>query len=216
MRATFSRIALMIQIDGEPQPADLAALSSGQRTSRNRVLFHEAVHYWQQLSQGFLIKLVAEEWARLQAYEESGEVSSVGPIRREFERRDQLTGYSARDLHECLARYWEIIVFDPAKLTRLEWRKDRTSAHPDFQTAWKRERHSSGTPENASSFADLLNAMLMIGGEYATPFIEACQQFGHAAAFVLSASAAAPEAETVSGLLGSSKLGRGRGSSRIR
>jgi len=175
----------MIQVDGGLQSTDSTALSPGQNSSaRHRVLFHEAVHYWQQLSQGFLVKLADEEWARLKAYEEKGDMASAGPIRREFERHDPVTGCSARDLHECLARYWEIVAFGPAKVIKREWQLDRTAVHPDFQQAWTESQRLSGTPEGASGFADLFMAMLMIGGEYATPFIDACQRFGHSGAFV--------------------------------
>jgi len=60
-------------------------------------------------------------WARLRTYEEKGDLVDVGPVRREFERRDSSTAYSARDLHECLARYWEVVAFGSAQVTRREW-----------------------------------------------------------------------------------------------
>jgi hypothetical protein len=175
----------MIQVDGEPQPGDSTALSPHRNsTARCRVLFHEAVHYWQQLSQGFLIKLADEEWAQLQAYEDRQELSGPGPVRREFERQHPGSGYSARHLHECLARYWEIMAFGPANVIRHEWQLDRAAAHRDFQEAWKGIRRSSGAPAEASGFVDLHTAMMMIGGEYAAPFMEACNRFGEAGTFV--------------------------------
>lgn len=185
MRAAFSRASLLVHANTEGQLSDSTALSPNRSsTTRGRVLFHEAVHYWQQLSQGFLVKLADEEWARLRTYEAKGEMAGTGPVRREFERRDPRVGCSARDLHECLARYWEIIAFGPAQVIRHEWQTDREAAHPDFQQAWKRMRHSLGAPETASSFTDVFMAMLMIGGEYAAPFIDSCQRFGDAAAFI--------------------------------
>lgn len=185
MRATFCRASLLVHVDGEPQESDSTALSPGRNSpARSRILFHEAVHYWQQLSQGFLVMLADEEWARVRAYEKNGKVSAPGPVRREFERVEPAVGYSARHLHECLARYWEIMAFGPAQVTRLDWETDRTAAHPDFQKAWKQARRRFGRREDASGMPDLFTAMLMIGGEYATPFIDACHQFGHAAAFV--------------------------------
>jgi len=183
LKATFCRASLLVQVNGEPQPTDSLALSPGRSsTTRSRILFHEAVHYWQELSHGFLIKLADEEWTRLRTYEEKGEVAGIGPVRREFDWQDPGIGFSARTLHECLARYWEIIAFGPAQVISLEWQLDRTAAHPDFQQAWKEARHS--TPENASSSDDVYMAMLMIGGEYAAPFLAAWQQFGPDAAFV--------------------------------
>lgn len=175
----------MIQVDGEPESADPTALSPHRDSSvRSRMLFHEAVHYWQQLSQGFLIKLAAEEWAQLLAFEDRGELSGPGPVRREFERQGPGTGYSARHLHESLARYWEIMAFGPAEIIRHEWQLDRSAAHRDFQEAWKRMRRSYGAPEDASGFVDLHTAMMMIGGEYAAPFMEACDQLGETATFI--------------------------------
>lgn len=76
------------------------------------------------------------------------------------------------------------MAFGPAKVIHYEWQIDRTAAHRDFQEAWKRMRRSFGSPDEASNFYDLYTAMMMIGGEYAAPFMEACNRFGEAATFV--------------------------------
>lgn len=52
--------------------------------------------------------MVEEDWQRLIAFRERGEVSPVGPRKRHFLAVDAAGGFSPRDLIECLARFWDV------------------------------------------------------------------------------------------------------------
>lgn len=87
----------------------------------SRVIFHESVHYWQQLGQGFLSKMTEDDWVRLQRFEDTDEKLGVGAYRTEFMRKDDTAGFSAHDLHESLARFWDVHVIGPHRLLEMEF-----------------------------------------------------------------------------------------------
>lgn len=170
----FLPAALTIDVEeGSPETAARALWStSPENMYSSRIVFHEAVHYWQQFSQSFLLRLAEEDWQRLIEYERSGQRYGPGSIRREFYREEPDLGFSARDIHECLARFWEVVAFGPNRIMNEQWVSGRSSFHPDFVTA---NRPSSFRQEFESLVAwgstDFLQAMTMIGGEYATPYL---------------------------------------------
>jgi hypothetical protein len=186
MTATFSRLSLLIQVASQAEESDRLALRLGAALDlrRARMIFHEAVHYWQQLSQGFLLRLADEEWQRMKNFERSGKVLAMGPIGQEFAHRYADIGFSARDLHECLARFWEVAAFTPRAIIDEELRTQRVEAHSDFREADRRVRAQLGLPAGASGAYDFHVAMHMIGGEYASPFLSTCQDFLDVAVFV--------------------------------
>lgn len=86
----------------------------------SRVVFHESVHYWQSLIHGFTTRLAAEELARLKEYETTGNILPPGPVKREFRQVYDVVGFSAEQLQESLARYWDVHVIGPHRLLKLD------------------------------------------------------------------------------------------------
>ena len=86
-----------------------------------RVLYHESIHFWQLLSSGYIADLVAEEWLRLQAFEQRGEVQAVSEKLIAFNRRSaDGAPFSAYELTECWARYWDVHTRSPAQIIKEE------------------------------------------------------------------------------------------------
>lgn len=172
MGAVFSPFSLLIDLDEESWEIDPQVLWTPWRKDpyRSRMIFHESIHFWQHISQGFLLRLAKEQWDRLIAYELRGEKSGPGATELEFERIDPDLGFSAKDLHECLARFWDVIVFGPKNLLDKEWRKGRSAVLPDFQENYRRKRREMGLPDGASGALDLFTAMITVAGQYAAPF----------------------------------------------
>jgi hypothetical protein len=185
--ATFVPVALTIDFpEGRPETAAQALWTSGSADLySSRVLFHEAIHYWQLFSQSFLLRLVAEDWHRLIEYERTGQRTVYGSIRQEFHRQEPALGFSASELHECLARFWEIVAFGPNRVMRDQWLSGRAVFHPDFITA-NRPAAFQRLSEGAGPWGhvDFVEAMMMVGGEYAVPFLATGRSMGDAAIFV--------------------------------
>ena len=106
----------------------------------------------------------------MQTYEQTGEAARTGPIRREFARRYPDIGFSARDLHECLARFWEIIAVGPRRVIDAAW-STRTQVNRDFAEGYRRHRmEAMAAGQRGWDPYDVYVAMLTVGGEYATPY----------------------------------------------
>lgn len=88
--------------------------------AEQRIAFHEALHFWQHISQRFLLRVTEEDWQRLERYESDQTVLPPGPLKREFLQVDPAVGFSARDLLECLTRYWELTAFKVADLLAMD------------------------------------------------------------------------------------------------
>lgn len=73
-----------------------------------RVLYHESLHFWQFLASGYMGNLVASEWTRVVAYRETGQVEPRRPIAEDHRRRQGDDPFSALELVECLARFWDV------------------------------------------------------------------------------------------------------------
>jgi len=57
----------------------------------------------------------------LQRFENEGEKRGIGAYRTEFMRKDDTAGFSAHDLHESLARFWDVHVIGPHRLIEMEF-----------------------------------------------------------------------------------------------
>jgi hypothetical protein len=181
-RARFWPVSLLIDADCEPESLDPAGLwPFGPAKGDVRALFHEAVHYWQNLSQSFLVRLADEDWQRLLSYERTGTVLGPGEVRRAFDGHGSSTDWSARDLHECLARFWDLIAAGPRRVLEEEWAAGRATALRDVRELHRRRRSEANWPAGAWDGEDLAAAMLMVAGEYASPFLTiAGQELEHA------------------------------------
>lgn len=181
-RARFWPVSLLIDAGCEPDSLNLAKLwPSGAADGNLRAFFHEAVHYWQNLSQSFLVSLANEDWQRLLTYERTGTLLGPGDLRRLFDSRGSNVDWSTRDLHECLARFWDLIAAGPGRVLDEEWASGRAAALPDVRELHRRRRSEANLPAGAWDEADLAVAMVMVAGEYASPFLTvAGQELEHA------------------------------------
>lgn len=127
MGSAFRPISGLIEADLEWREASPKVLRqpSAHEPVVSRIIFHETVHYWQQLGQGFLAKMTEENYLRLQRFEQTGETTDAGPYRVEFVRRHDVCGYSAHDLQESLARFWDVHVIGPHRLIEMDFADPR-------------------------------------------------------------------------------------------
>ncbi len=85
-----------------------------------RHLYHESLHFWQLVSSRFLQLLVIDEWERLRAFEERSEIVPSTRWQDTFGRALPGEPFSARDLVECLARFWDVHTRSPLRIIREE------------------------------------------------------------------------------------------------
>jgi hypothetical protein len=114
----FCHVSMLIDLDFESWTPALAAYT---RTShyfpkRSRALVHESIHYWQQLSQGYLLRLAEEDWKRMIEWERNGGPASVGPYRAHYYEPEGRHGFTAYQLCESFARFWEVLRAGPSKV----------------------------------------------------------------------------------------------------
>jgi hypothetical protein len=83
-----------------------------------RVFVHETLHFWQVLSSGFIANLALSEWRNLLKFECSGEFEPRAKILEDFTRKNIELGFSAYNLTEALARYWDLHITGPQKNLR--------------------------------------------------------------------------------------------------
>jgi hypothetical protein len=108
----FSHLSLLIDLDCEkwwPAPAAFTDTTT-YFPKRSRRLLHESLHYWQQLSQGYLFLLAEEDWADFLACEGTGRAPAEGPRRKHFRQSESRHGFSAWNVSESLTQFWEIFL----------------------------------------------------------------------------------------------------------
>jgi hypothetical protein len=176
----FSHVSLLIDLDGEWWWTGSAALLDPVRhfPRRGRTYLHETLHFWQQLAHGYLIALAEEDWRRMLA-SERGQGRTPGPLRNDFQSRMGAHGFTASDLCECLARFWEIVAIGPETVLRHKIREERLrnlngSAPPQWVDAAER-------PTTGMSF----EVAMETGGRYSHPYLAVRDLFGHETSQVL-------------------------------
>lgn len=175
MSSTFRPISCLIEVDFEWREPHSEVLRHPIEyyPEFSRVIFHESVHYWQQIGQSFLTRMILEDWERLIKFEKDGTKSEVGPYRREFVRKDQKLGFSARDLQESLARFWDVHVLGPHNLLEIEFSDPRRAISEEFKKNYF-ELKTAGRiihPKHAG-YSDIAFdlAMSATAGNYAMPY----------------------------------------------
>lgn len=164
--ADFSHISLLIDLDCEwwlPAPATFTDTAT-YFPKRSARLVHESIHYWQQLSHGYLLRLAEEDWHQLLEWESGGH-ASTGPIREKFKRPQGVHGFSASDLSECLARFWEVLYVGPDIVLR------------NAAAAARRASPTGEVPESLAKLAGLelptaetVELAMKLSGRYSLPF----------------------------------------------
>jgi hypothetical protein len=81
----------------------------------SRVLYHEAIHFWQLLASAYLGNLVADDWRRLLCFEETGELLPKSPRAFTYGCAGEHP-FSPQELVECWARYWDVHTRSPAQI----------------------------------------------------------------------------------------------------
>jgi len=176
MPNAFQPISLVIDVDFEytdPSPLVLRHPAK-HRPVTSRIVLHETIHYWQHLSQGFLVRMAEEDYGRLTTFESTGEAPEPGPYRNEYLRRDTETGLCARDLHECLARYWDMHVLGPPLLIELEFQDPRRNHSSDFVAGYHKLKDQGliiSPIDGGYSDISYDMAMTAAAGNYGKPYL---------------------------------------------
>ena len=80
-----------------------------------RVLYHESIHFWQLLSSAYLANALQDEWLRLLEFEETGELRPASEMVSQMSDPRPGDPFSAHELVECWARYWDVHTRSPAR-----------------------------------------------------------------------------------------------------
>lgn len=175
MADLLNPVSLLIDLSFPWFEADSKVLRhpAGFRPRESRIVLHETIHYWQHLGQGYLMLRVQEDWKRLLEFEKTGKPSKAGEQKLRFLRKGVVPNFSALDLHECLARFWDVHVIGPVNLMELELKDDRRrldesviKEYVRLKSAGKLVRASDGAYSSESY--DL--AMYSAAGNYAVPY----------------------------------------------
>ncbi|MEF8733647.1 MAG: hypothetical protein V5B40_17575 [Candidatus Accumulibacter meliphilus] len=177
---SFCHVSMLIELDQEwwwPAPEALTD-TANYFPRRSRTYLHESIHFWQQLSHGYLFALAEEDWHQLRRWEQGG-AAELGPLRARFQQPAGQHGFSPSDICESLARFWEVVAVGP-----------RTILAEAIAT--ERKRRIDGVVPNdwleaardAETWAGLEIA-IELGGTYSTPYLVAQHQLGKTTSQVL-------------------------------
>jgi hypothetical protein len=143
-----------------------------------RILLHETVHFWQMLSMSFLTNLAIESWDALLQFESTGEIDAYTDLQSRLEEKHPELGFSAFDIIETLARFWDIHVLGPAKVRDFESQPRNYSAPADHQL--KLSPFADIPPYSATEF----DAVMTVAS-YNEPYRRAISKWGSAGAAVM-------------------------------
>jgi hypothetical protein len=140
----FCHVSMLIDLDFESWPPAPEAYTdtAGYFPRRSRALVHESIHYWQQLSHGYLLALAQEDWSQMLEWEENRGRPALGSVRIHYHQPEGRNGFSASDLCESVARFWEVLLVGSAEVLRntydssknLQTKQDLMDLHRDVQT----------------------------------------------------------------------------------
>lgn len=178
----FWPVSLLIDLDDEwwlPTPASYVATAE-HLPRRARTLVHESIHFWQQLSHGYLLDLAEEDWRRLLEWEQGGR-PGPGPLRERYRRSEGRHGFSVHDLWECEARFWEVLFVGPRVVLQEAVTRTRRASltgdvDPDLAELARRE----GPPDSQT-----FDRAMQLSGGYAAPFAVVRELVGQRAALVV-------------------------------
>lgn len=176
MSSGFRPISLLVDVDFDyVEPHSLVLRQPAKHDPVNsRIILHEAIHYWQHLSQSFSVRMAEEDYQRLTAFEKTGDKPDPGFYRQEYGRCDPQTGFSACDLHECLARYWDMHVLGPSLLIEMELRDPKRKHSPQFTTKYHQlKKRGLITSKADGAYSDISYDMAMYAaaGNYGKPYL---------------------------------------------
>lgn len=85
----------------------------------SRVLYHEALHFWQFLNSPYLIRLVGKLWEKLIEFEKTGELSFEYTYWGDYNNGPSKE-FSNYELVECWARFWDVHSRNPINIIKEE------------------------------------------------------------------------------------------------
>jgi hypothetical protein len=180
--ARFIAISLIIDIDPREELvpfADDLPPATAVSFAERRVLYHETLHLWQQATAAFLIRCTEEDWVRMRTYERTGGLQRESMTAAEYVRVYPEATYSALDLQECLARFWELQAYDPLLVMSEESQSSKRVVDERLKELLRRLMDAPGAdgPE-----APLALAMEFAAGRYARPFLSLAARVGNSMA----------------------------------
>lgn len=181
MRGSLNRLSLVTVIDApfrEPQP-EYFLHPAGRDPELSRVIMHEATHYWQQLSETFLLMVAAEDWQRLQIFLRTGRVDGPDELNRRLRASDSTLGFSPLDLAECASRYWDILNLGPHNLVEAAL-ADGAELDDETQRMYDAAVELGGFRMDDDGFTTVTVevAMRVVGGAYARPYLRLQERTG--------------------------------------
>lgn len=176
MRSHLDPLSLVVGADFASFPTSTKVLHhpAGFRPAQSRILLHETVHYWQQLGQGYLLLRVDEDWRRLCEFRDSGKVQPPGTMKAHFSRVPEDVSFSPRDLHESLARFWDMHVLGPDKVLELEIESGRRAIDPQLIDRFRAAQVAGKIRHPVhGGYSDLAYdlAMEAAAGNYGAPYL---------------------------------------------
>ena len=176
MPNVFRPVSLVIETDLERSAVndEMIVHPAGHNPAASRIVVHETLHYWQQLSQSSLVRLAAEDLARLEEHERDGTLPAPGARRHEYMRRHEEWGFSALDLQEALARYWDVHILGPPLLLSLERADPNRQWEAEFEQAYAalEAQGRLPSPDGARYSGESYDlAMATAAGSYARPYL---------------------------------------------
>jgi hypothetical protein len=176
VRSQFDPLSLIVGADFASFPISTKVVHhpAGFRPAESRILFHETVHFWQQMGQGYLLLRVDEDWRRLQEFLDTGKALSPGGMKAHFSRVPDDISFSPRDLHESLARFWDMHVLGPDKVLELEIESGRRAIDPGLIERFH-DAQAAGMIRHPvhGGYSDLAYdlAMEAAAGNYGVPYL---------------------------------------------
>ena len=86
----------------------------------SRYVMHETIHFWQLLSSSYLLDRLATEWLSFKTYRDTGELMANFADQPPLGEHIADDPFSAEELMECWARFWDIHSRSPAVIIEEE------------------------------------------------------------------------------------------------
>jgi hypothetical protein len=173
----FDRCSLAIELASDFFPFEEEYLQQPRLydNATIRVFVHEILHFWQVLSSGYLANLALKEWENLQEFEHSGKLTPPASILRRFMQRNPQLGFSAWNLSEALARFWDLHICGPQKILRQRLLMIRS---PDLERFGLEEPTDLPGSEAEPYSGELFDALMLLEDAYAEPYRLSLSRWG--------------------------------------
>jgi hypothetical protein len=132
-----------------------------------RLLYHESLHFWQFLSSEYIARLRDEDWMRFKHFKNTGKIIPRSENFMNYRIRVGNSPFSAYELIECWARFWDVHTRGPQNII-----EDEKIVIPhDLVDLLETDGGGSG---RIKGYTDLAYDFLMLHGEdcehYAEPY----------------------------------------------